>query len=70
MIVSNSEVSHSTIKLFSRRRKFCRLQRGRHDCDRMDIDDVDLSFVRNMIDKVDDHTEIKFILLVSHLFGN
>ena len=64
------QVSHSFIRIFpffSRRRKFCRLQRGRHDCDRMDIDDVDLSFVRNMIDKVDDHTEIKFILLVSHL---
>jgi len=33
----------------------------------MDIDDVDLSFVQNMIDKVDDHTEIKFAsLCIAH----
>ena len=44
----------------SRRQKFYKLQRGRHDCDKMDIDDVDLSFVQNTIDKADGHTEIKF----------
>ena len=54
---------------FSRRRKFCRLQRGRHDSDKMDIDDVDLSFVQNMIDKVDDRTEIKFVRFVSHILS-
>ena len=35
----------------------------------MDIDDVDLSFVQNMIDKVDDHTEIKFVRFVSHIIS-
>ena len=38
----------------------------------MDIDDVDLSFVRNMIDKEDDHTEhqIKFCLHVRCVSAN
>ena len=56
----------SYLKKISRCRKFCRLQHGKHDCDKMDIDDVDLSFVRNMIDKVDDHTEIKFLRFIFH----